>query len=124
MKLRRIVLGSCLVGYLLQVATAIYLTARPVAVHTLPGVAVTATLRKDVNPFSFVPLIGFGLLVRPENYHLALSNGYEEKILGIDVREDLPLEDLKAVNEGTETLVVRQSTGREVARLASAKTGR
>jgi hypothetical protein len=100
------------------------LAARPVAVHTLPGATVTATLRKDVNPLSFVPLIGFALLVRPENYHVVLSNGYEERILGIDVRDDLPIEDLEAVNAGTNTLVVRQSTGREIARFASEKYGR
>lgn len=124
MKLRRIVFGTCLVGYSLQVATAIYFAAWPVANRALSESAVMATLKKDVNPYNFMPLIGFALLVRPENYHVVLSNGYDEKAFGIDVKEDLPLDDLKAINEGTEIIIVRQSTGREITRLASSNIER
>lgn len=123
MKTRRIALKVFLLAYFIQVGIAIYFITRPIAIRALPGTPVTAKLKKDIGPLHFVPLLGFAILALPENYHMILTNGHEEKSLGIDTKADLPIDDLKAVIEGNEIVVIRQSTSREIARLTSAKTG-
>jgi hypothetical protein len=120
--LRRLLLWGCLGGYLLQVATAIDLAVRPtIKVRALPGSMVTATLKKDFDRFCFVPLLGIVSLVDQQSYHVVLSNGFDQKAIGIDIIGDLPIEELDSFTEGGETVVFRRERPGEVARLTSAK---
>jgi hypothetical protein len=72
-----------------------------------------------VYPIHVIPVLGLFLLTYPENYHVVLINNNEQAAIGIDIKQDLPIHDLRVVNQAGDVVVLRESTRREVARFTS-----